>query len=78
MITRDDFLMIPELAMNPLVNRIVSLFDADNDDQVNFQDFIRALSVFSAKGGKDEKLQCMIACELLCRTGPSPSSFSCF
>lgn len=55
-ITRDDFLNIPELAANPLISRIVSVFDVDNEN-VNFQEFTRALSVFSTGGSREEKLR---------------------
>lgn len=43
--------MIPELAMNPLVPRIVSMFDG-----VNFRQFVSLLSVFSATAPKEEKV----------------------
>eukprot|EP00696_Hemimastix_kukwesjijk_P002862 gnl/Hemi2/13502_TR4619_c0_g1_i1.p1 gnl/Hemi2/13502_TR4619_c0_g1~~gnl/Hemi2/13502_TR4619_c0_g1_i1.p1 ORF type:complete len:179 (+),score=80.73 gnl/Hemi2/13502_TR4619_c0_g1_i1:103-639(+) len=56
-ITTDEFLSIPELAMNPLVQRVISIFDQKKDDNVNFKDFISALSVFSSRGDKEEKLK---------------------
>lgn len=56
-ITSDEFMMIPELAVNPLVKRVISIFDANKDDSVNFKEFISALSVFSNRGGKQEKLE---------------------
>eukprot|EP00762_Andalucia_godoyi_P001888 ANDGO_06023.mRNA.1 Calcineurin subunit B len=55
-ITADEFLMIPELAVNPLRARVISIFDTDKDETVNFKEFISALSVFSAKGDKESKL----------------------
>ncbi|CAD7093484.1 unnamed protein product [Hermetia illucens] len=46
-LSRDDFLRIPELAINPLCDRIVYAFFADsNDDRVNFRQFMRVLSHF--------------------------------
>eukprot|EP00761_Pharyngomonas_kirbyi_P013531 gb/GECH01013560.1/.p1 GENE.gb/GECH01013560.1/~~gb/GECH01013560.1/.p1 ORF type:complete len:178 (+),score=46.99 gb/GECH01013560.1/:1-534(+) len=56
-ITSDEFMMIPELAVNPLVKRVISIFDANRDDSVNFKEFISALSVFSVRGGQEEKLK---------------------
>lgn len=56
-ITRDEFLMIPELAVNPLVKRVISIFDENNDDNVNFKEFINALSVFNTRGDKQDKLK---------------------
>jgi serine/threonine-protein phosphatase 2B regulatory subunit len=56
-ITSDEFFMIPELAVNPLVKRVISIFDANGDDSVNFKEFISALSVFNARGDKNAKLE---------------------
>eukprot|EP00163_Fabomonas_tropica_P025731 TRINITY_DN4505_c0_g1_i3.p2 TRINITY_DN4505_c0_g1~~TRINITY_DN4505_c0_g1_i3.p2 ORF type:complete len:126 (-),score=19.51 TRINITY_DN4505_c0_g1_i3:521-898(-) len=58
-ISTDEFLAIPELAMNPLVQRVISIFDKSGDGQVDFKEFITALSVFSVKGDAQEKLKCM-------------------
>lgn len=66
-LSRDDFLRIPELAINPLVDRIVHAFFADsNDDRVNFRQFMQVLAHFRPiqKGkanrlnNRDEKLKC--------------------
>eukprot|EP00697_Spironema_sp_BW2_P006710 gnl/Spiro4/20819_TR10136_c0_g1_i1.p1 gnl/Spiro4/20819_TR10136_c0_g1~~gnl/Spiro4/20819_TR10136_c0_g1_i1.p1 ORF type:complete len:196 (-),score=73.62 gnl/Spiro4/20819_TR10136_c0_g1_i1:94-630(-) len=56
-ITTEEFMSIPELAMNPLVQRVISIFDQNRDDNVNFKEFISALSVFSSRGDKEEKLK---------------------
>ncbi|GJQ12652.1 hypothetical protein GpartN1_g4443.t1 [Galdieria partita] len=50
-IESEELYMIPELAMNPLVPRIVSLFDG-----VNFRQFVSLLSIFSAAASKEEKI----------------------
>jgi len=52
----DEFLMIPELAGNPLLQRIVSIFDADKNSTVEFSEFISALSTFHS-GSKEDKLK---------------------
>lgn len=47
----DDLMMIPELAMNPLVPRIVALFDS-----VNFRQFVNYLGVFGPNGSVESKI----------------------
>jgi serine/threonine-protein phosphatase 2B regulatory subunit len=42
--------------MNPLVDRVMTIFDADEDDNIDFNEFITALSVFTARGHTKEKL----------------------
>ena len=61
-IRREDLLKIPELAMNPLCSRIITLFrpasSLANDSgvwQINFKEFLKALSVFSNHGIEEEK-----------------------
>ena len=56
-ITGEEFTTMPEIAMSPLVTRILSLFDADNSGQVTFDEFVRALSVLSDRGSDEEKLK---------------------
>ncbi|OZC05644.1 EF hand, partial [Onchocerca flexuosa] len=46
---RDDFLRIPELAVNPLGDRIVDAFFTETEDleqKINFREFIRVLAHF--------------------------------
>lgn len=49
-LSREDFLRIPELAINPLGDRIVHTFFYESiegtEDKVNFTDFVRVLSHF--------------------------------
>jgi serine/threonine-protein phosphatase 2B regulatory subunit len=47
----DELMMIPELAMNPLVPRIVSVFDS-----VNFREFVQNLSLFGPNGTPQAKI----------------------
>lgn len=56
-IEKEEFLSIPAIRSNPLAARLVELFDEDGDGHVDFAEFIRALSIFSAKGLKDQKLK---------------------
>eukprot|EP00300_Choanocystis_sp_HF-7_P004124 c13151_g1_i3.p2 GENE.c13151_g1_i3~~c13151_g1_i3.p2 ORF type:complete len:173 (-),score=44.41 c13151_g1_i3:208-726(-) len=53
----DEFKQIPELQMNPLVDRVVEVFDAERTASVSFEDFVAALSVFSIKGSPIDKLR---------------------
>lgn len=57
-LSRDDFLRIPELAINPLCERIVHAFFADStDDRVNFRQFMNVLAHFRPiKDKKENKL----------------------
>lgn len=57
-LSREDFLRIPELAINPLCDRIVHSFISDStDDRVNFRQFMQVLARFrTIKSGKDNKL----------------------
>jgi len=49
-LSREDFLRIPELAINPLGDRIVHAFFQESkkveEDQVDFKDFVRVLAHF--------------------------------
>jgi len=57
-LSREDFLRIPELAINPLCDRIVHSFIADStDDRVNFRQFMQVLARFrTIKKSKENKL----------------------
>ncbi|XP_049469355.1 calcineurin B homologous protein 1 isoform X1 [Panthera uncia] len=43
---REDFQRIPELAINPLGDRIINAFFPEGEDQVNFRGFMRTLAHF--------------------------------
>ncbi len=53
-ISMDEFLKIPALASNPLLARIVRIFDKDGSDSVEFSEFIHALSVFHSGSSTDK------------------------
>jgi serine/threonine-protein phosphatase 2B regulatory subunit len=57
-LTTDEFLSVPELAGNPLLERVIAIFDKNKDDEIEFKEFISALSTFSEKGNKEGKLRC--------------------
>jgi serine/threonine-protein phosphatase 2B regulatory subunit len=56
-ISKEEFMSIPELAMNPLSPRILCLFDARHGELVDFRQFIEILSIFHASTSKAQKLK---------------------
>lgn len=48
-ISTDDLLMIPEVSMNPLAQRLTALFQRDAEDRINFKSFVAGLSVFAGR-----------------------------
>jgi len=48
---------LPELQQNPLVRRVIDIFDDDGNGEVDFKEFIMGLSHFSAKGDIENKLR---------------------
>ena len=55
-ISVDEFMALPELQNNPLVQRVIDIFDEDQNGEVDFKEFIQGLSQFSVKGDKISKL----------------------
>lgn len=53
----DEFMSLPELQQNPLVQRVIDIFDADGNGEVDFKEFIQGVSQFSVKGDKSSKLR---------------------
>lgn len=56
-IEKDEFLAIPTVQNNPLAGRLVEVFDTDGNGEVDFGEFVHALSTFSSKGNLEEKLR---------------------
>jgi len=55
-LTREDFLRIPELAINPLADRIVDAFFTDKKgDYVNFRQFMATLAIFRPMSRKTQE-----------------------
>lgn len=50
-ISADELMAIPELSINPIVQRLVRQFES-----VNFKDFCRLLSAFSSRASHQNKL----------------------
>ena len=53
----EEFMSLPELQGNPLVQRVIDIFDEDQNGVVDFKEFIQGVSQFSAKGTKSSKLK---------------------
>ncbi|PAA53499.1 hypothetical protein BOX15_Mlig030067g1 [Macrostomum lignano] len=53
----DEFMSLPELQQNPLVQRVIEIFDTDHNGEVDFKEFIDGVSQFSVRGNKEAKLR---------------------
>ncbi|XP_027258896.1 calcineurin subunit B type 2 [Cricetulus griseus] len=53
----DEFMSLPELQQNPLVSRVIDIFDTDGNGEVDFHEFIMGTSQFSVKGDEEQKLR---------------------
>lgn len=51
-ISADEFLSVPEFAMNPLSQRLLKMVDG-----LNFKDFVAFLSAFSSKASMQQKIE---------------------
>merc|ERR1711878_112233 len=51
----EEFLALPELKENPLVQRVVSVFDTNNSGELDFTEFVRGLAMFTTKNVDREK-----------------------
>ena len=61
-ITKQELKLIPELAMNPLCSRIISVLDSEDDDQINFRQFSRTLSALNPGAPTSVKLNLSFKC----------------
>ena len=46
------------LKANPLLERVLDVFDENKDGEIQFTEFITALSIFNQRGNDDAKLRC--------------------
>ncbi|ELW68428.1 Glutamate [NMDA] receptor subunit 3A [Tupaia chinensis] len=56
-LSSEEFMSLPGLQQNPLVQRVIDIFDVDGNGEVDFKEFIMGTSQFSVKGDKNEKLR---------------------
>jgi len=45
-----EFFDVPQLKDNPIVSRIISVFDRDGDGKISFYEFITGLSILTSGG----------------------------
>ena len=57
-ITKEELMEVPEISMNPLLDRLIQIFDVDGTNDIDFEEFVTALSVFSEGSTRDEKTRC--------------------
>lgn len=50
--------MNPDIASNPLAQRIMEVLDVDHGGDIDFNEFTAGLSIFSASASKEKKLRC--------------------
>lgn len=56
-LSKDDFLSIPELAINPLCDRLIKMFfsnpnpDHEHEERINFKQFVYVLATFNTTSG---------------------------
>merc|ERR1712106_983592 len=51
----EEFLAMPELKENPIVQRVVQGFDADRSGELDFKEFVKGLAMFTMKNVEREK-----------------------
>ncbi|XP_075824173.1 calcineurin subunit B type 2 [Microtus pennsylvanicus] len=56
-LSTEEFMSLPELQQNPLVGRVIDIFDTDGNGEVDFHEFIVGTSQFSVKGDEEQKLR---------------------
>ena len=50
LIEPNEFFDVPELQDNPIVQRIISVFDKNNDGKISFYEFVSGLSLIANVG----------------------------
>lgn len=53
----NEFFDIPELAQNPLVQRVISVFDKNKDGNISFYEFVTGISKLSEAGSEEDKMR---------------------
>jgi hypothetical protein len=56
----DEWKMVPALAANPLLSRLIDVFDLNKDKEVDFNEFVSGLSIFSSDSPIEKKLRCFL------------------
>lgn len=56
-IEQQEFFDVPELRDNPIVQRVISVFDKNNDNKISFYEFIVGLSTLASYSNTEEKIK---------------------
>jgi serine/threonine-protein phosphatase 2B regulatory subunit len=56
-IEEKEFFDVPELKENPIVQRVISVFDKNNDNKISFYEFITGLSTLTSTANSEEKVK---------------------
>lgn len=54
-LSKDEFLQIEALQQNPLVARVLEIFDDDGNDKIDFTEFVSALAIFCSTDPEENK-----------------------
>ena len=57
MLEPNEFFDIPELAQNPLVQRVISVFDKNKDGNISFYEFVTGISKLTEAGSEEDKMR---------------------
>lgn len=60
LIEPNEFFDVPELQDNPIVQRIISVFDKNNDGKISFYEFVSGLSLIANVGNFFKKFKIKI------------------
>merc|ERR1712173_163455 len=52
--SNEEFLQIEALQQNPLVSRVLEIFDDDGNDNIDFSEFVQALSIFCSNDQEEK------------------------
>ncbi|KAJ3440203.1 protein phosphatase 3 regulatory subunit b alpha isoform type 1 [Anaeramoeba flamelloides] len=55
-VSYQEFLNIPELASNPILERVISIIDKNNNQFIEFSELIHTLSIFVVEEKKKERI----------------------
>lgn len=53
----EEILSLPQLAKNPLVMRVLDIFDTDKNGEIDLREFLQGLVIFTEKDNSDSKLK---------------------
>lgn len=53
----EEILRLPKVSKNPLVMRVLDIFDTDRNGEIDLQEFIKGLMIFVSKDNFDAKLK---------------------